>query len=255
MIFGYNFDKKTLYIIMGIMAVTLLMGLSSFDLLSTILTLPGVIIAISFHEFAHAWMANRLGDQTARNMGRMTLDPRSHLNPIGLVLLIFAHIGWGEPVPVNSNNFTKVSKTKGEILVSLAGPVMNFILAILFTSALYVITLVAPEAIVEMFIASEIAGMSFMSLIALTIYCAITVNIGLGVFNLIPIPPLDGSKIFLNILPYKAKRWVDENQGTIYIVFIVLWLTGLLGNIVAYPISWIQDLIFSGIGTIFSLFL
>lgn len=253
--FGYNFDKKTSFIIMGILAILLLASLSSFDILTTILTLPGVIIAISFHEFAHAWMANKLGDQTARNMGRMTLDPRSHLNPIGFVLLIFAHIGWGEPVPVNSNNFTKVSKTKGEILVSLAGPIMNFILAILFTIVLYLITIFAPEAIIEMLFSSEIAGMSFMSLIALTVYCAITVNIGLGVFNLIPIPPLDGSKIFLNILPYNAKRWVDENQGTIYLIFIVLWVTNLLGRIVAYPISWIQDLIFSGVGAVFSLFL
>lgn len=80
MLFGYNFDKKTLYIIVAIFAVLLLLNLSSFSILTTILTLPGVIIAISFHEFAHAWMANRLGDQTARNMGRMTLDPRAHLN-------------------------------------------------------------------------------------------------------------------------------------------------------------------------------
>lgn len=255
MLFGYNFDRKTLYIIMGIMALLLLFSLSSFSILSTILTLPGVIIAISCHEFAHAWMANKLGDPTARNMGRMTLDPKSHLNPIGFVLLIFTHIGWGEPVPVNTNNFTKVSRKTGEILVSLAGPVMNFILAIIFTIMLYLISVFSPYAILDMIFAQEIAGMSFMGLVALTIYCAITVNIGLGVFNLIPIPPLDGSKIFLQFLPYNAQRWLDEKQGIIYLVFIILWISGILGYIVAYPISWIQNFIFNIVGAVFSLFL
>lgn len=255
MLFGYNFDRKTLYIIMGIMALLLLFSLSSFSILSTILTLPGVIIAISCHEFAHAWMANKLGDPTARNMGRMTLDPRSHLNPIGFVLLIFTHIGWGEPVPVNTNNFTKVSRKTGEILVSLAGPVMNFILAIIFTIMLYLISVFSPYAILDMIFAQEIAGMSFMGLVALTVYCAITVNIGLGVFNLIPIPPLDGSKIFLQFLPYNAQRWLDEKQGIIYLVFIILWISGILGYIVAYPISWIQNFIFNIVGAVFSLFL
>ena len=255
MLFGYNFDRKTLYIIMGIMALLLLFSLSSFSILSTILTLPGVIIAISCHEFAHAWMANKLGDPTARNMGRMTLDPKSHLNPIGFVLLIFTHIGWGEPVPVNTNNFTKVSRKTGEILVSLAGPVMNFILAIIFTIMLYLISVFSPYAILDMIFAQEIAGMSFMGLVALTVYCAITVNIGLGVFNLIPIPPLDGSKIFLQFLPYNAQRWLDEKQGIIYLVFIILWISGILGYIVAYPISWIQNFIFNIVGAVFSLFL
>ncbi len=254
MLFGYNFDRKTLFIIMAVLAVVLLLSLSSFNILMTILTLPGVIIAISFHEFAHAWMAYKLGDSTARNLGRMTLDPRSHLNPIGLVLLIFAHIGWGEPVPVNPNNFSKVSRKKGEMLVSLAGPVMNFILAIVFTIIFFTITYFHPVAFFDMIFSEEIAGMSFAGLILLTIYCAITVNIGLGVFNLIPIPPLDGSKIFLEFLPYKAKRWIDEKQGIIYIVFIVLWISGLLGRLVSYPIAWIQQGIFNVISSIFMLF-
>ena len=255
MLFGYNFDRKTLYIIMIVLGILLLFSLSSFSILSTILTLPGVIIAISCHEFAHAWMANRLGDHTARNMGRMTLDPRSHLNPVGLILLIFTHIGWGEPVPVNTNNFTKVSRKTGEVLVSLAGPVMNFILAIIFTIIFYLITVFSPDAILSMIFSAEIAGMSFMGLVALTVYCAITVNIGLGVFNLIPIPPLDGSKIFLPFLPYSAQRWLDETQGIIYLIFILLWISGILGYIVAYPISWIQNLVFNLVGTVFSLFL
>ena len=255
MLFGYNFDRRTWFIIMAVFGLVMLFSLSSFDILTTILTLPGVIVAITFHEFAHAWMANYLGDQTARNQGRMTLDPRSHLNPVGLVLLIFAHIGFGEPVPINTNNFTRVSKKKGEILVSLAGPLMNFILAIVFTAIFYLIYVFRPDVILEIFFADEIAGMSFMGLIALTVYVTVTVNIGLGVFNLIPIPPLDGSKIILPLLPYKAQRWVDDNQQIIYIVFIFLWVFGILGKLVAYPISWIQDGMFSIMGYIFSIFM
>ena len=236
MLFGYNFDRKTLYIIMIVLGILLLFSLSSFSILSTILTLPGVIIAISCHEFAHAWMANRLGDHTARNMGRMTLDPRSHLNPVGLILLIFTHIGWGEPVPVNTNNFTKVSRKTGEVLVSLAGPVMNFILAIIFTIIFYLITVFSPDAILSMIFSAEIAGMSFMGLVALTVYCA-------------------GSKIFLPFLPYSAQRWLDETQGIIYLIFIILWISGILGVLVSAPISVIQNFIFEIVGRVFSLFL
>ena len=97
--------------------------------------------------------------------------------------------------------------------------------------------------------------MSFMGLVALTVYCAITVNIGLGVFNLIPIPPLDGSKIFLPFLPYSAQRWLDEKQGIIYLIFIILWISGILGVLVSAPISVIQNFIFEIVGRVFSLFL
>ena len=253
--FGFNLDRKTFFIIIGILMLSTLLTMGSYNILITILTLPGVILAISFHEFAHAFVADRLGDSTPRNQGRLTLNPSAHVDPVGIFLLIFAHIGWGRPVQINPNNFSTKSKEAGETLVSLAGPVMNFILAIILTIIFYIIYVINPSAVIEMLISSTIQGMSFMSLITLTIYYAIIVNIGLGVFNLIPIPPLDGSKIFLRFLPYKAQRWIAENETTIYIIFLLLWITNILSYIVSPVISWIQEGIFYLIGLVFSIFI
>ena len=109
--FGFNFDKKTIYIIFAILILYTVMNTGTDFLYSTLLTLPGVIIAITFHEFAHAYAADRLGDTTPRNQGRLTLDPRSHIDPFGIILLIFAHIGWGKPVQINSRNFNSNKKS------------------------------------------------------------------------------------------------------------------------------------------------
>ena len=119
----FNFDKRGLYITLVILLLLTLMNLGSFNLVSTLLTLPGVIMAISFHEFAHAFAADRLGDSTPRNQGRLSLDPLKHIDPVGIFLLIFAHIGWGKPVQINTNNFSKASPSKGETIVSLAGQI------------------------------------------------------------------------------------------------------------------------------------
>ncbi len=253
--FGFNFDRKTLFIIIGVLLISTVLTMGSYNILITILTLPGVIIAISFHEFAHAFAAERLGDSTPRNQGRLTLNPSAHLDPVGIFLLIFAHIGWGKPVQINPNNFSTKSKEAGEAIVSLAGPVMNFILAVIFTIVFYIIYLTNPAVVLEMFLSSTIQGMSFMSLIALTVYYAIIVNIGLGVFNLIPIPPLDGSKIFLRVLPYKAQRWISKNESMIYFIFLLLWITNILSYIVSPVINWIQKGIFYLVGLIFSIFI
>lgn len=227
-------DKKVLYIILGILVLMSISNLSSNNLLSLVLTLPGVIIAITFHEFAHAYAAVKLGDNTPRNQGRLSLNPLSHLDPFGFVILIFAHIGWGKPVEINPRNFdSKISMDTGEAIVSIAGPIMNFILAILFT-ILYVI-------IVKFFggfVLSQI-GILIMTIIQYTII----VNIGLGVFNLVPLPPLDGSKIFRKFLSYNAKRWIEEKEQIFYIIFLVLWITGILGTI----ISPIINVIYNGI--------
>ena len=104
----FQFNKRNLYIILVILLFLTIINLGSFNLVSTLLTLPGVILAISFHEFAHAFAADRLGDSTPRNQGRLSLDPMKHLDPVGIFLLVFAHIGWGKPVQINTNNFSKV---------------------------------------------------------------------------------------------------------------------------------------------------
>lgn len=243
----FSFDKRVLYVILAVLVVTSLARMSSAAWLSLLLTLPAVVIAITFHEYAHAWMADRLGDTTPRSQGRLTLNPLAHLDPVGSILLIFAHVGWGKPVQINPNNFTS-NKSKGacEALVSFAGPAMNFIIAIILTLVSMLLTSLAPASFLYSY-----AG----NVIGILIYVTITVNIGLGVFNLIPLPPLDGEKIFRNFLPYRALEWLDRNAYTLNLIFMVLWITGLLGVVVSPVIEVIQNGIFWLVGSILSLFL
>ena len=244
--FMFSFDKRTLYVILFLLVVFSLRSMTGDYLLSLLLTLPGVIVAITFHEFAHAWMADRLGDTTPRYQGRLTLNPLAHLDPVGLILLIFAHVGWGKPVQINPNNFTS-NKSMGtcEALVSFAGPAMNFIIAIILAFVAALLSAFAPATFLY-------SGGG--QILGTLIYATISVNIGLGVFNLIPLPPLDGEKIFRNFLPYRALEWLDRNAYTFNLIFMVLWITGLLGYIVTPVVSFLSNLLFSCVGAVFALF-
>ena len=158
-----------------------------FPSIETILyMLPAFVIAISFHEFAHAWVADKLGDHTARFAGRMTLDPRSHFDVFGFLLFIFAGFGWAKGVPYNSNNFN-CNKRLGTILVSIAGVTANLLLA--FISAVIYYGLL-------IFDLSLAIGPIGNLIEKIFIY-----NIVFMVFNLLPIPPLDGSKIVAALIP------------------------------------------------------
>ena len=138
--FGYGLDRKTINTILIVLVIVSLFSISRAEWLNILLTLPAVIIAITFHEFAHAWMADKLGDTTPRNQGRLTLNPTSHLDPFGFVLLMFAHVGWGKPVQIDSRNFDgKYSISKAEAIVAAAGPITNFILACVFPIIYYII--------------------------------------------------------------------------------------------------------------------
>lgn len=239
------FDTRYLYIALAVIAVISLLS-GGFSILSLLLTIPGVLIAITFHEFAHAFVADKLGDDTPRSQGRLTLNPLSHLDPFGLVMLIFAHIGWGKPVQINPNNFTrKISAKVAEALVSLAGPVMNFILAFLFAILFYALQVFASS-----FAFTTQAGNIIMTMLQYTVM----VNVGLGVFNLIPLPPLDGSKILMAFLPYNAKRWFEEHTSLFYIIFLVIWITPISSMIISPIISGITGGIDSVVSGMFHLF-
>ena len=234
--FGNGIDRKMLYIILGVLVVVSLVSAGSGFWIETLLTLPAVVIAISFHEYAHAWAADRFGDTTPRAQGRLTLNPTAHLDPFGFILLLFAGVGWGKPVMINPNNFTSnKSRATCEALVSLAGPLTNFILAIIFTIIYYVLGNFAP--------ATQLVGI----LMLLVLY-TISINIGLGVFNLIPLPPLDGEKIFRNILPYQAIEWLDRNSNTLQLIFMILWITGFLGYIVSPVVGILSNALFNIVG-------
>ena len=248
--FGYGFDRRSIYIVLAVFLALTLVNLGTFNIVTTLLTLPGVILALSFHEFAHAFVAVKLGDPTPKNQGRLTIDPLAHIDPVGIFLLIFAHLGWGKPVQINPNNFSRVSRGTGEVLVALAGPLMNFILAFVLMVIYYATVFFIPGT----GIIKSLSALNVLSIVMTMLYYAIVVNVGLGVFNLIPIPPLDGSKVFLRLLPYRAQSWINDNMQIISMVFLILFITGLLSQITAPIISAIiygMDYILTAIFSIF----
>ena len=232
--FDFQFDRKILFVIIGILLLAALIQFSANPgmLISLLVSAPAVLVAITFHEFAHAFVADRLGDDTARREGRLSLNPFSHLDPIGTLMLLVAGFGWGKPVHVDPRNYTrKMSMEKCEAIVSAAGPIMNLILAFIFaliSCAVY-----------------KFGSMQFLSSNAGTITLLIlsriiATNVGLGVFNLIPLPPLDGSKIIMPFLSYNAKQWFIRNGNIFYIIFVVIWITGIAGTIISPVIDWIS---------------
>ena len=201
-------------------------------LLTLILSIPGVLIAITFHEFAHAWMADKIGDDTPRRQKRLTLNPLSHMDPIGILMLLFVGFGWGKPVEINPNNFNRtISIRKGNALVSLAGPVMNFILAIVF-SIIYALILAFGGS----FALTEVGGVICTILVYI-----ISMNVGLGVFNLIPLPPLDGSKVLKAVLPTNARNWLEEHERMLYLIFIIVWVTPISTMLISPVINLINQ--------------
>lgn len=189
--------------------------LSNFtsQLQSMIFTLPVILLAIICHECAHGYVSYRLGDPTAKNAGRLTLNPLKHLDPMGTLCMLFFHIGWANPVPINPMYYR--DRKKGIIYVSLAGPVTNFILAFL--------SLLAQGLLVRF---GSVYSKPIWVLCQLCYYSAV-VNIGLGTFNLVPLPPLDGSKV-LGELSEKAAAFYWRYQRYWRWVLLICVFTGIL---------------------------
>ena len=178
----------------------------------------GIAVAISVHEFGHAFAAHLLGDDTAKMQGRMTIDPAKHIDPIGLITLLVFHFGWAKPVPVNPNNFRNYKL--GNVLVSLAGAIGNILAAI-------VCVFVMKSAKLE-----AIQTISNVTLIY---------NVGFAAFNLLPIPPLDGWGIISTFIPYKYNDLVYKYEAYSYPILLILLVTGVYGIIV----SPIRDVIWN----------
>ena len=199
------------------------------------------LFAISFHESAHAWMANRCGDPTARMLGRVSLTPIKHIDPVGTILLpaiaLIAHIpmlGWAKPTPVDPRNFK--NPVRDDILTSVVGPISNFIVAVSALLVLGVISLSSPLG------HQIVAGMqrghpmpdSILVPLTLFLYELMWINIVLGVFNLIPVPPLDGSHVLRHFLSDSARRAYDT-MGWVGLLVLVYFGGGLLGRLI-YPV-------------------
>ena len=242
----FNSNKKYMYLVLVLVFVyfvirSITSGAMSIE--NLILYIPAILIAITFHEFAHAWVATKLGDDTPKLQGRLTLNPIKHLDPIGTILLFTVGMGWGKPVAINPTRFNKkISMRKGQALVALAGPLMNMILALVFTIILG-ITLKATNnnmMSLNMILSGYESNNFFIEGLIIFLYQTIFINVGLGVFNLLPLPPLDGSKILLSLLPDKAANWVITHEYIFSIIFLVLWITNLASYIITPVINAIS---------------
>lgn len=196
------------------------------DIRTLALTIPGLLIAFSFHEYAHARAATALGDDTPRLAGRLTLDPMAHLDPIGILLLLLAGFGWAKPVPINPLRM-RGNMRRSSMLVALAGPAMNLALAFLFYLALNIAIRVVPD------LSPNILDL---------LYYAAGINVSLAVFNLIPIPPLDGSWVLRSLLPWQASRRFDDLQRMGPALLMVLVITGGI-SFILYPAVSFVDII------------
>ena len=212
--------------------------LISGDIVSAILfLLSGVFIVfctLPIHETAHAYVAYKLGDNTAKYQGRLTLNPLSHIDPIGGLMILLFGFGWAKPVPVNMWKFKRPNRDMA--ITALAGPVSNILLAFLFM-LIYNVLLVT----------GVIAGYSTVAVgIHFFIVQIISINLYLAVFNLLPIPPLDGSRLLNAFLPDRIYYKIMQNENYIMIAVLVLIATGVLST----PLSWIADWLYNGLSWI-----
>ena len=211
------------------------------DLMQILVRLFIILLILPLHEFAHAWTAHKLGDDTASYQGRLTLHPLAHVDPIGALLLLLTGFGWAKPVPIDPTRFNRKHSLRfGMAVTAAAGPISNLIAAAVGMIVLRFYTVSSMyQQYLQDYISLE-AVSNAPEIVYTFIYYFVIINIGLAVFNLIPVPPLDGSKIIGYVTPVSVDRWFARNQQIVRIVFLVLVFTGLLG----YPLSWLSTQVF-----------
>lgn len=220
-----------------------------------ILLLPAILISLSVHESAHGYAAYKLGDDTARNLGRLTLNPLKHINVFGFLSMLLFRVGWANPVPINARNFKNPRRDMA--ISAAAGPLSNLCLAIIFTIALRLI-LIPIDIISEGLITIPAPGyyyiqpelqenpmFVFLSLIGVMLYFGISLNLNLMFFNLIPLPPLDGSRIAYIFLPTDLYFKIMRYERYIMIGFIVLLASGIISLPLSFLTNGLTDLLYT----------
>ena len=190
---------------------------------------PPFLFALTFHELAHGYVAWSLGDPTAKDAGRLTMNPLKHLDPLGVIAFIIMKIGWAKPVPVNPSYFK--DPQKGMLLVALAGPAANIVTAII-SAILVKLFIMMP--FIPMYLLKPMVGM---------LVASVWINIMLAVFNCLPIPPLDGSRVLMGILPPDAARSFAKMEPYGFILLLILFYAGLIGKVIMPIISFANTLL------------
>ncbi len=179
------------------------MEISIISIINVAIIIVVVLLSSTVHEYAHALVATKLGDYTAKSVGRLTLNPLKHIDPIGLIAMVVARIGWSKPVPINEANFVK--PVRDTALVALAGPISNLFLALVFAGLYHII----PGDLI---------------LVQTLIYYFVLINLSLMVFNLIPLPPLDGHRIMRVILPDKIRTFWEQTERYVPFIWLLIFL-------------------------------
>lgn len=205
-----------------------------------IFTIPAILIGFTFHEYAHAKMADRLGDKTPRFQGRLNLNPINHLDPLGTILILFCGIGWAKPVQVNPSAFKNYYKD--DLKVSIAGPIANLIVAFFGMILYFTLVLINREFTL---------GGSLLSVLVIITTYIIQINITLFVFNLLPLPGLDGFSILRDLSPKHFYKVSDSLYRYQFLIFIAIIFIG--GPIIRIPSNLIMRLLTSIVGSIFGI--
>lgn len=207
-------------------------------IIQILLSLPIIFLALSLHETAHGYAAYRLGDPTAHSLGRLTLNPIKHIDPIGFICMVLFGFGWAKPVPINTRYFKKPKRDM--VLTGAAGPLSNLLLAAIFT----VLLKIAYSGLYSASYTSDFwAQMAFYLLIFL--FYGVRLNVTLAVFNLIPVPPLDGSRILMALLPWQIYYKIMRYERIIYVVLLVALAVGVLTPVLNFLTDIVMKLLFS----------
>lgn len=206
---------------------------SKEGLISFLYTLPALLFCLSVHEFAHAYTAYKLGDRTQKAMGRLTLNPFSHIDIAGFICIALFGFGWGKPVMIDDRNFK--NKAAGNALTAFAGPFSNIIMAILFTIILKILLITG----VILPTINSVVGSIILNMLILTIQF----NVVFAIFNLIPIPPFDGSRILYFFLPAKGREYMYKIEQYSFVIVLVILVTGIGSKLVSPIVSFVLGLL------------